>query len=497
MKTTLREAIKHKSFCSLQEAKALEPSKDGRKRWKVIILTEGKGNPRDKHYYSKNCITDPATSAAFEGKPCFLDHPDAIEEQARPERSVKDEAGWFSKVHAESNSLVATLTQTLTPAGRILEALISDCLAFAQEHPGQNLAGISINASGQTKNVEMDGQTWKQVDSIVEAFSADAVTLPARGGQFLNQEALRKTREAVATADALEIAQAIRTKAESGEVDAKEMRRMIDNLITALNGNSPKKEGEKMKIKGTKLTEALAVQLAEELGISLKEARKRVSNTQAMAKSLAAFHKGMANQTEDEAQKAMFSAEAAKYDAMCGEDEDEDEAEGEDTGAVLAKKKKQAEGENGDNDGDEAEGEDEDESEGEDEDESEASKKDEDEDESEDEDEAEASKKESKVMAKAKASESLKLENQSLKAKLSRMELDKKLAESGLPEVMWPTTRLMVRGLSGKEQDKVIESRLNELEAMNLTESVGNYRRSGASSDEGTSVKSIFAKHQV
>lgn len=47
----------------------------------VVLLRAGPGNLGD-----------------FEGAQAYLSHPSAIEEQTRPERSVKDLAGWYSDV---------------------------------------------------------------------------------------------------------------------------------------------------------------------------------------------------------------------------------------------------------------------------------------------------------------------------------------------------------------------------------------------------------------
>ena len=76
----------------LRESDGIDGSSDG-KRFRVILIQEGMGNLRDCFYYTKDCLK--ASAPLFEGKKCFADHPNQLEEQIHPERSTKDVLGYY------------------------------------------------------------------------------------------------------------------------------------------------------------------------------------------------------------------------------------------------------------------------------------------------------------------------------------------------------------------------------------------------------------------
>lgn len=162
---------------------------------KVIIITEGLGNLRDKNFYTEQAVQ--SAVKVFSGKRFFIDHPSKSDEEDRPERSVRDLAGYFYETQ---------LGQIADPdTGEKLAACYSK-LRFAESAPG-NLAmqqvlaaleyqkrfpqskdvycGISINGGGISHPGEVKGVEVNMVTEIQEAFSADIVTMPARGGKFL------------------------------------------------------------------------------------------------------------------------------------------------------------------------------------------------------------------------------------------------------------------------------------------------------------------------
>lgn len=450
------------TIAGFREAKQLP---GGKRLYEVVILTEGKGNPRDKHYYSQACIDSPMTAAAFEGKPCYLNHPSTLEEEVQPERRVQDIGGYFESVHPDGNALKGTLRLTTTEAGEFLEAFIKDCLDYSIRYPGQNLGGISINARGDAVEAEMDGETWKKVDNITEAFSADAVTLPARGGMFMKQlEALRKEKVG-------EILASMRDKIEAGGDFPlkKDLARMVNNALTAC-GQSTESEG-KMKKTGTKV-------------IEVSKADKN-----AAYKHMAEFYGSKAKASEDEAEKKTFQAQAEKYKAMAGEGEGDLQIvhkDGDDAKDVTDQAEAEDEKDKKENDTTMHQAEDEDESE--------AGKKkegeDEEESEDEDESESEAKKKESKKM------ESLRKENERISNELNSLKLEKKLTESGIPEVYHASIRLSAKGKTDKEMDAIIEARVNEYE-FELKESGRVPAKAGSFKESGSHEKmtAVLEKH--
>ena len=414
------ESLYYTSFSDLREAKRLPDDGTGLRRYSVVLLTEGKGNPRDKHYYSLACIQDPSTCQAFEGKPCFINHSDAIEEQARPERDLRDQAGWYSNLYSDGNALKGTLTLAIGKQGDELEGFIETALAYAKENPGQNYCGISINAGGPTSTVMLDGQEWKQVDKVTEADSADAVTKPARGGMFEKKlEAFRKTQETGVE----KILKAIRAKAEAGTVDPKEFKRMADNAISALHGNQPEPLEDDMKMTKQAMQEAKKKAFP---GMSEEEA-------QAAAKALGGFHAGCAEKEKDPGKKAIHLAAAERYKSMSGEEEGEGEGD-----LTISHKDPSTDGD--DVDGQESE------DEGEGEEESEVKQK------------CESLRKENEKLRKEILTKST--INESMKIQL----FETALKESGLPESWHESVKILAHGKSLKESLAVIEAEKSKFE---------------------------------
>lgn len=464
-KTKLIEC-KH-TLAGLQEAMALPPDAQGQKRYKVVLLSEGKGNPRDKHFYSQACIDDPITSSAFEGKPCFLNHPSLIDDQSQPERRVQDKGGWFSEVHADGPALWATLTINKRPAGELLECIIQDCMEYSKKFPGQDYDGLSINANGESSPVEMDGETWNQVDRITEAESVDAVTKAARGGRFVAKlEALRKKEVDVEAPKKLkqlgEIIKAMRDKIQAGDkfpLQA-ELRRMADNGLTLAGCGEIEEEPmiteaqyQTMK-KATELYEAAKAKNPAREGASAdnKIARKHTHDTL----------KGMAAQVPDDATKQLLMAHADKY-------KDEDAADG---GADDGKEEA----------GSSMPGQMPDTSESEKKTKEEKMKK----------EEREKKEKMSKEEKDKEEKDAKEEKMEAYRKELFDLKLENKLAESGLPEQTWKMIRSLSRGKTIEEVDEIIEAQ-QEIQEFSLRESSLPARVGGSGNSSDKPMLGAFA----
>jgi hypothetical protein len=156
----------------------------------VVLITEGAGNKVDRNFYPGEVIRDAAP--VFEGSKCFLDHPTRSEEHERPERSVREQCGWFSNVRPGQidgrTALFGTLNFMSTPAGKEARGLVESAIRYQKQFPGSDkvLAGLSINGEGPShEEIREDGELWNCVDGIQKAISADLVTFPARGGKVL------------------------------------------------------------------------------------------------------------------------------------------------------------------------------------------------------------------------------------------------------------------------------------------------------------------------
>jgi hypothetical protein len=162
---------------------------------RCVIISVGLGNLRDKNYYSESAVR--SAVKLFPGKQAYINHPSESEEQDRPERSVTDLAGyWLNttlgtvKDADTGESLLAcmgTLKFDLSESGRRARDLVATALDYQKRFPNAKdvYCGISINGGGVSHPAMIDGEEVNMVTEIQEAFSADIVTKPARGGKFL------------------------------------------------------------------------------------------------------------------------------------------------------------------------------------------------------------------------------------------------------------------------------------------------------------------------
>lgn len=154
----------------------------------VVLLAEGPGNARDHYYYTADAIQ--RSAHIFEGAPCFLDHASTAEEDSRPERSVRDKCGWYSRARAEivdgKAAIVADLHLGKNAAAREARDIIATDRDYRRQYPDKVWAGFSINAAGHAEPGEIDGAYYKVVRSLEQAASSDLVTFPGAGGKALS-----------------------------------------------------------------------------------------------------------------------------------------------------------------------------------------------------------------------------------------------------------------------------------------------------------------------
>ncbi len=204
-----RESL-HETALSFITTKLLEvrTNTDGSIKAKCVILCEGPGNPKDRHWYGKEAIFGAAKNKVFEGKHVFIDHPTSEEDRIRPERSIRDLAGYWSDVQAvvigeagwkDRTALVGWLN--IEHGNTLMLNKLKTAKQFMERYPNskEDYLGVSINASGSSAPREMYGQEYNYVAEITEAVSADVVTRAGAGGKLLTlQESLRmKTRTGV------------------------------------------------------------------------------------------------------------------------------------------------------------------------------------------------------------------------------------------------------------------------------------------------------------
>jgi hypothetical protein len=142
------------------------------RRVRVTLIKPGwSANSR---YYSREVLSKAVSM--FEGTKAYFDHPGKDELKNRPERSVRDLAGWYEGVRQEPDGrITADLNIDHPDAWRIIETAVT-------RKP--DYAGLSINALGSTRKGEAEGRAGVLVEDIAKANSTDIVTTPAAGGKF-------------------------------------------------------------------------------------------------------------------------------------------------------------------------------------------------------------------------------------------------------------------------------------------------------------------------
>lgn len=183
--------MKFKESARILEAKQDGPN--GEKIFKVVLITEGLGNLRNKNYYGPEAIE--SAVKAFEGKWCFLNHQDENEAQSLPERRVQDKGGFYKSLElSEDNGRKACIGELhcdLSETGRMLAEKLRSALKYKEAFPQSELeyVGLSVNGDGDSepKTMDVGGEPMEvnYVTAITEGDSCDLVTTPARGGRSL------------------------------------------------------------------------------------------------------------------------------------------------------------------------------------------------------------------------------------------------------------------------------------------------------------------------
>ncbi|MBD5603548.1 MAG: hypothetical protein IAI48_00405 [Candidatus Eremiobacteraeota bacterium] len=172
---------------------------------KMVAIRVGHGNPVDKNYYDEAFIESIVPMLA--GADCFYDHPSAFEDQNRPERAIRDKAGWFS------DPVVAPFKDPANPnAGEVpaayavfnpregdpeINSLLRTWRNKIEKYPEKEpFVAFSINAYGVgAPGQAPDGSEANIISKCAELRSVDLVTSAGAGGRPVLTEAdLLKTK---------------------------------------------------------------------------------------------------------------------------------------------------------------------------------------------------------------------------------------------------------------------------------------------------------------
>jgi hypothetical protein len=350
-------------------------------RFEVILIQEGLGNLRDLFYYSAESIQSAAS--VFEGKKIYADHPDAVSEKVRPERSVRDILGYFENVEATdggNNHLILKGDLVIMPGEAFdwARQLMEGAVLYSKKYQDQDFIGLSINANGEAdevdiadflkqasvppsalvklnKAVEDGAQSIRVVSAITDAVSCDLVTEAGAGGRVLAMiEQEKKMKQSKMMNDEDEAFPPKKKNLPAGasgvmddeggdtddsddagastdsggdHADASQDKQLIMQMLKKYVGGQSEDESE-AESEGDLDMAAKAMRNAHEMGYEGEDAMKCAANVFKNMK-----HEAMkaAKQAEDEAKQRQDEAEDESESE--GEDEckqGEDEAEGED-----------------------------------------------------------------------------------------------------------------------------------------------------------------------
>lgn len=172
--------------------------------YRVQLINPGWGS---SGFYSSQILAEAARTKVFgAGLHMYADHPTAVENEERPERSVRDLWG------------VLTSDATIGTGG----SLVAEAKVFAPYRPlvddMKESIGLSIRALGQFEMGEAEGRTGRLITSLDEARSVDFVTAAGRGGRILELvesargEALTETTARMQLAEARNVGQWIESR---------------------------------------------------------------------------------------------------------------------------------------------------------------------------------------------------------------------------------------------------------------------------------------------
>ena len=221
-KTESNKGIKIGFKPTLKEA---EKGKIPGKKYEIVIIQEGLGNLKDVYYYSKQAIE--SAIKIFEGAAIYANHPGPSEEQEHPERTVEKKVGHIenTRVQKSDDGRFMCVGEAHILEGETYDwvrTLLNHSLKYQERYKDKDFIGFSINASGDSKDMDaedlleeapesarekiqeaiaMGNETIRVVTEITDCVSCDLVTKAGAGGRVLkileeDKVAKRKIREA-------------------------------------------------------------------------------------------------------------------------------------------------------------------------------------------------------------------------------------------------------------------------------------------------------------
>ena len=154
------------NYTSLKEAKI------DKGKATVTVIMAGFNATKDRFYPADMLKRD---FGVFEGAKMYADHPTEAEDEARPERSIRDWVATLTNVTVDEAG-------TITGVAEIHEPWLMTKLANLREKEMLGEMGISINAIGSASKATIEGTETLVIEKLVASRSVDFVTEPGAGG---------------------------------------------------------------------------------------------------------------------------------------------------------------------------------------------------------------------------------------------------------------------------------------------------------------------------
>lgn len=319
---------KFSSFTALREAHPSVPSARGRIYKGVTLIKSGMGNKRDRNYYPPEVLKAGVNAGIFESLRAFADHPNSVDEEIQPERTIRDMCGIYENTRYDTreNAVKADL--------RVLKShkWLSDTIDELIECGHGDKIGLSINGRGQTEparmRLEEAGNEEVEVNRLqqfIELRSVDVVTEAGAGGGFISLlESARRARET--QMGIKELYAALREAARKGDLkEAKAIETKIAAIETqdeAETKSAKTKEGFMPRKRGKKMSEATEDE--DEAVAEDEDADEQVEDTDEVAE--AEDHDAELDDATEDAKDGTDPDDLEEADED-GEDEGEDDEE--------------------------------------------------------------------------------------------------------------------------------------------------------------------------
>lgn len=281
-------------------------------KFRAVLLQEGLGNFGDAYFYSKAALDTAAP--IFEGKKIYADHPSSLDEQIRPERSVRDVLGHFENVHVElmednRSQLVGDVVILPDESFKWARSLMAHAVEFHSKFPDKEFIGLSINASGDAEPVALSEylkndlpnsvklklaeaqekgiETIRIVSVISDAVSCDLVTEAGAGGGVKNY--LESNKNNLSKGDKMdpkekeEKKEAIEQPAVGGDhADAAQDVELIKSMLKKAFGGEEEPSEQECAIAKE------AIEAYTEMGVEAEQAKEKAMEFMKASKHMAA-----------------------------------------------------------------------------------------------------------------------------------------------------------------------------------------------------------------